>query len=135
MTPLAVLQEIMKRWPNRSEELNLETLRKRFSGFLTDDFVYSNFANRPFGNFSIFSKELVIGKTAKVLVFDTKDREYPNLAVLEETDDGRWLLKAFLFWCLSCFGTGTCSGDTELCDVCGATGWGLVDYVNGKTAI
>jgi hypothetical protein len=134
MTPLIVLQEIMAKWPDKNEGLDRESLEEKFFGYLADDFDFSNFANRPSGTFSVFSNVLLIGATAKILVYDTQYPEYPSLAVLKRTDDGRWRLKAFLFQCLSCFGTGILS-PIEPCGTCGATGWGLVDYVNGETAI
>lgn len=134
MTPLIVLQEIMARWPGRNDDSSEESLKERLSGYLADDFEFSDLANRPDGAFSIFSKALLIGRMAKILVYDTKLPDYPNLAVLQKTDDGRWLLKAFLFQCLSCFGTGILSPE-EPCGTCGATGWGLVNYIEGKTAV
>jgi hypothetical protein len=134
VTPLVILQEIMARWPRKNDDSSDESLKERLSGYLADDFDFSDFASTPYGAFSIFSKALVIGRIAKILVYDTQDPDYPKLAVLQKTDDGRWLLKAFLFECLSCFGTGILSPE-EPCGACGATGWGLADYVNGKTAI
>ncbi len=134
VTPLIVLQEIMARWPAKNDDSEQESLKERLLGYLADDFDFSNLANRPQGAFTIFSKALLIGRIAKILVYDTKLPNHPNLAILQKTDDGRWLLKAFLFQCASCFGTGILSPD-EPCGTCGATGWGLANYVDGKTAV
>lgn len=134
MTPIITLQEIMARWPRKNEDSNQESSKERLSDYLADDFDFSNLANRPSGVFSVFSKPLLIGEIAKILVYDTQNPEYPNLAIMKKTDDGRWLMKAFLFLCASCFGTGILSPN-DLCDACGATGWGLADYVKGKTAV
>lgn len=123
--PLEILKEIMAMWPKGQEDD--EILRQRFSGDITDDFDYVSFSNRARGEFSIFSKELVIGDEAKVLVYDSKESEYPNLATLIRSSDGEWRLKSFLFQCVSCFGVGVLS-DGNPCNTCGATGWGLAKY-------
>ena len=134
MDAIIRLRHIMSKWPTKGETLDEEEIKSRFGKDVTADFDFSNLANRPNGEFSIFSKVLIIGKRAKVLVYDTSDSNYPNLAILERSEDGIWQLATFLFMCASCFGTGILSQD-EPCDTCGVTGWGLVDYVNGKTAI
>jgi len=126
-----VLAELLSKWPGKSESADLESLKSRLSTYLTADFSWSTFSNRPFGEFSIQSKELVIGNTAKVLVYDSADSQYPNLAILSRSDEGEWRLKKFLFQCASCFGTGVLLNDP--CDTCGATGWGLVDWVKEQT--
>jgi hypothetical protein len=131
---MKVLQEIMARWPGKDDNSDDESFKERLSGYLADEFDFSNLTIRPDGTFSIFSKALLIGKIAKILVFDSKWPDYPRLAIMQKTDDGRWLLKAFVFQCLSCFGTGVLAPE-EPCGACGATGWWPADYVDGITAV
>lgn len=133
MTPLLILEEFLNAWPKRSETFNEQAFAKKFAARLTDNFDFSNLANRPFERLVVGSSALLLGRTAKFLVYDTKFPDYPNLAVLQEGADGQWRLQAFLFECVNCFGTGVLA-PAELCGTCGATGWGLADYVNGKTA-
>jgi len=130
-----LLTQIMSKWPNRNKEISIGKTANDLRDYLTKDFDLSNFSNRPFGTFSIFSKVLIIGDVAKVVVFDSAERQgVPNLAVFKREEDGLWRLDKFLFQCVSCFGTGILFDDNP-CDTCGATGWGLVDWVKQKTDI
>lgn len=129
MTPLETLQKIMLMWPKDPQESN-EVLENRFEGLLADDFNYADFANVPNGEFCIFSKVLIVGNHAKILVYDSQTPLQPNLAVLVQNDVGKWQLKLFWFQCHNCFGTGV--DDKDPCEVCGATGWALLSSSNEK---
>ena len=130
--PSEVLREIMAKWPRKDVATDMEHLKSLFCRYVTTDFDYGNFSNRPFGEFSILSKELVIGNVAKLLVYDSANPQQPNLAILTRAEDGNWYLKKFLFQCASCFGTGILF-DGDPCDTCGVTGWGLINWVKQKT--
>jgi len=129
-TPSDVLREILADWPKKSDSVDMDAFKLRLAPYLAAGFNSSGFSNRPFGEFSILSNELVVGDTAKILVYDSADPQYPNLAVLS-LSHGKWYLKKFLFQCASCFGTGVLG--TDPCDTCGATGWGLINWSRHET--
>jgi len=127
--PLETLREILAMWPKCNEaDEDDEKLRQYLSDYLTDDFDRLSFGTRARGEFSVFSKELIIENETKILVWDTAEPEYDNLATLVKGSDGIWRLKSFLSQCLSCFGAGVIG--KELCDVCGGSGWGLAKWPN-----
>lgn len=130
MSPLETLKRIMLMWPKNRLEGD-ESTKNRFEGLITKDFNYADFANVANGEFSIFSKVLIVGNQAKILVYDSKTPVQPNLAVLVKGDDEEWRLKLFWFQCNCCFGTGVDGKDP--CDVCGATGWGLLSLPDEKS--
>jgi len=122
-TPVEVLKRILGNWARRGEDLH--AARERLGDDVLAAFKDGDLANLPRTAFTEVSRALVVGRQAKVVVADPADLESPNLAVLILCDDGRWRLESLSFQCASCFGSGVLG--LEPCDVCGATGWGLVE--------
>lgn len=119
--PLQLLKSIMKYWPPHYQRGDSVP---EIEPYLAANFDRCDFANSPTGTFSIFSEVLIYKEKAKVLVYDSKDREYPNLAVLRKNSSAEWELCSFQFQCTSCFGYGI-NPNGSPCISCNLTGWGI----------
>lgn len=119
--PLEVLRIIMEDWPRDYQKGDSVAAIEES---LSDQFMRADLGNSPRGTFSVFSEGLVHSSSAKFLVYDTAEPDYPNLAILRKDLDGAWKLESFKFQCTSCFGYGI-NPNGEPCASCDLTGWGL----------
>ncbi|MDF1660901.1 MAG: hypothetical protein P1V97_03985 [Planctomycetota bacterium] len=119
--PIEVLRAIMEDWPR---DYRMGDPLTEIEESLSDQFEKTDLVNSPRGTFSVFSEALVHSSYAKVLVFDTEELEWPNLAILRKDLEGAWKLESFKFQCTSCFGYGS-NPTGEPCVSCDLTGWGI----------
>lgn len=119
----ATLLSILKQWPTRGEDVRAASARLR--RHLTDDFDIADLSNTPGDHFDVVSRTLRVGDQAKFIVSESGDPGVLNLATMRGSEHGEWRLESLKFQCATCFGTGVNGADP--CDVCGATGWGLID--------
>lgn len=116
--PSDVLMKILMQWPN--DKISVETFLKTYSGYLTEEFDRASLVQPIRSKNLKLSQPLVTEGVAKIFVYVPD----PFLAVLLKDNENGWRLHIFTFQCTNCFGTGI-SG-SEVCDVCGGSGWGTL---------
>ncbi|GIK62812.1 MAG: hypothetical protein BroJett018_06060 [Chloroflexota bacterium] len=116
--PSDVLMKILMQWPN--DKISVETFLKTYSGYLTEEFDRASLVQPIRSKNLKLSQPLVTEGVAKIFVYVPD----PFLAVLLKDNENGFRLHIFTFQCTNCFGTGI-SG-SEVCDVCGGSGWGTL---------